>query len=69
VLQVLQAAIGRGDTSANLSQNPDESKLRWSEQIEQHNEFLLFSPRRRARLSTSLHLLQRSARTAVGLWR
>ena len=62
-------AIGRGDTSANLSLNPDESKLRWSEQIELHNEFLLVSPRRRARLATSLYLLQRWARTAVGLWR
>jgi hypothetical protein len=66
---VLQAAIRRSDTSANLSLNPDESKLRWSEQIEQHNEFLLISPRRRARLSTGLYLLQRSARTAVALWR
>ena len=45
----LKAAIGRGDRLANLSIGPDTSKLRWSEQLELHQDFVLVGSRRRAR--------------------
>jgi hypothetical protein len=45
-LRCMQDAIERGDTVANLSQNPDAKKMRWSEHIELHNEFRIVSPRR-----------------------
>lgn len=45
----LRAAIGRGDTHANLSIGPDTSKLRWSERLELHQDFVLVGSRGRAR--------------------
>jgi CelD/BcsL family acetyltransferase involved in cellulose biosynthesis len=68
-LRCLQDAIERGDSVANLSQNPDASKLRWSERVELHNEFRIVSPRRGARFATSLFVLRRALRAALNLWR
>jgi len=68
-VRVLQDAIERGDTFANLSLNPDEGKLRWSEEIELHNEFLVVSPRRRARVAALVYLVQRAARLGVSFWK
>jgi CelD/BcsL family acetyltransferase involved in cellulose biosynthesis len=58
----LQAAIDRGDRIANLSQHPEDSKLRWSETLEIHNEFMLVPPRRRARVAAALYLQLAAAR-------
>jgi CelD/BcsL family acetyltransferase involved in cellulose biosynthesis len=68
-LRCMQDAIERGDSVANLSQNPDASKLRWSERVELHNEFRIVSPRRGARFATSLFVLRRALRDALNLWR
>jgi CelD/BcsL family acetyltransferase involved in cellulose biosynthesis len=51
--ETLKAAIGRGDTLANLSIGPDTSKLRWSEQLELHQDFVLVGNRTRSRLAFS----------------
>jgi CelD/BcsL family acetyltransferase involved in cellulose biosynthesis len=45
----LRTAIERGDTHANLSIGPDTSKLRWSERLELHQDFVLVGNRPRAR--------------------
>ena len=47
--ETLRAAIERGDTYANLSIGPDTSKLRWSERLELHQDFVLVGNRARAR--------------------
>jgi CelD/BcsL family acetyltransferase involved in cellulose biosynthesis len=57
----LQYAIERGSTMANLSPGPDVAKLRWSEQLELHQEFLVVGPRRRSRLAFSLYWQLRAA--------
>jgi CelD/BcsL family acetyltransferase involved in cellulose biosynthesis len=49
----LKAAIDRGDTHANLSIGPDTSKLRWSERLELHQDFVLVGNRTRSRLAFS----------------
>lgn len=67
--ETLRAAVARGDTSANLSMHPDESKLRWSERLEVHHTFLLVAPRRRARLAGAADMLLRSFRQGHALWR
>jgi CelD/BcsL family acetyltransferase involved in cellulose biosynthesis len=63
-VQALQGAIAEGIGSANLSVNPDESKLRWSERLELHNEFMITSPRRGARAAAGAYLLRDAARNA-----
>jgi CelD/BcsL family acetyltransferase involved in cellulose biosynthesis len=68
-VQTLREAIERGDAVANLSANPDESKLRWGERLEVHNEFLVTAPGRRAQLAGTLYLLRRALRVARALWR
>jgi CelD/BcsL family acetyltransferase involved in cellulose biosynthesis len=68
-VQTLREAIERGDAVANLSANPDESKLRWGERLEVHNEFLVTAPGRRAQLAGTLYLLRRALRVASALWR
>jgi CelD/BcsL family acetyltransferase involved in cellulose biosynthesis len=47
----LQRAIDDGKTTANLSHGPDVSKLRWSEQLEYGQSFLIVGERRRSRLA------------------
>ncbi len=51
--EALKAAIGRGDTLANLSIGPDTSKLRWSERLELHQDFVLVGNATRSRLAFS----------------
>lgn len=45
----MERAIERGDAEMNLSIGPDISKLRWSEQVVQHPEFVVCGPRTRSR--------------------
>jgi CelD/BcsL family acetyltransferase involved in cellulose biosynthesis len=61
--QALKDAIAGGITTANLSANPDEGKLRWSEQLELHHGFLVTSPRRGAWARTSAYRLYRELRS------
>jgi CelD/BcsL family acetyltransferase involved in cellulose biosynthesis len=60
--EILKAAIARGDSAANLSQHPEEGKLRWSETLELHNDFIVVGPRRRSRLGFALYWQLSSAR-------
>ena len=57
----LRRAIERGGTVANLSLGPDVSKLRWSEQLEMHEEFVMIGNRLRSRLAFSLFWQLRAA--------
>jgi CelD/BcsL family acetyltransferase involved in cellulose biosynthesis len=61
------AAIRRGIESGvevvNFSGSPDSGKLRWSEEIECQNEFLVVAPRRRSRLLFSAWWQLRSRRS------
>jgi hypothetical protein len=66
-LRCMHDAIERGDTVVNLSQNPDQKKMRWSEHIEVHNEFRIVSPRRGARLRTGLFMVRRAVKAALEL--
>lgn len=50
-LHAAQAAVERGHHTFNLSVGPSVSKLRWSEQIRQHPEFVICGPRRSSRLA------------------
>jgi CelD/BcsL family acetyltransferase involved in cellulose biosynthesis len=43
-------AVARGDGEVNLSMGPDVAKLRWSEQVVPHMEFVVCGPRARSRL-------------------
>jgi CelD/BcsL family acetyltransferase involved in cellulose biosynthesis len=43
-------AVARGDTEVNLSVGPDVAKLRWSERVVPHMEFVVCAPRIRSRL-------------------
>jgi CelD/BcsL family acetyltransferase involved in cellulose biosynthesis len=43
-------AVARGDSEVNLSMGPDVAKLRWSEQVVPHMEFVVCGPRTRSRL-------------------
>jgi len=47
---------------ANLSQHPEEGKLRSSETLELHNDFIVVAPRQRSRLAFSLYWQVSSAR-------
>jgi CelD/BcsL family acetyltransferase involved in cellulose biosynthesis len=47
----LRRAIERGQRVANLSQGPDVSKLRWSEELEYSQSFLIVGDRLRSRLA------------------
>ena len=60
--EILKSAIGDGDSVANLSLHPEEGKLRWSETLELHNDFIVVAPRRRSRLAFSLYWQLSSAR-------
>jgi CelD/BcsL family acetyltransferase involved in cellulose biosynthesis len=49
----MERALARGDAEVNLSVGPDISKLRWSEHVVQHPEFVVCGPRTRSRLLLS----------------
>jgi len=46
----MSRAVARGDAELNLSMGPDVAKLRWSEQVVPHMEFVVCGPRERSRL-------------------
>lgn len=50
----LERAIERGARLAHLSLGPDVAKLRWSEQLQLHQDFLIVGARRRSRLAFAL---------------
>jgi len=57
----LRHAVGRGDGVINLSSGPDVAKLRWSEQLELHQVFVVVGPRHRSRIVFALHWHLRAA--------
>jgi hypothetical protein len=63
---VLKQAFSRSDSIANLSLHSEEGKLRWSELLELHNDFILVAPRRRSRSAFSLYWRLCTARHAPG---
>jgi CelD/BcsL family acetyltransferase involved in cellulose biosynthesis len=65
-LRVAESAIGRGHGEFNLSTGPGVAKLRWSEHVRQHPEFIVCSPRRSSRLA---FMAYRVAATAAGVRR
>ena len=50
-LHAAEVAVRQGHREFNLSVGPSVSKLRWSEQIRQHPEFLVCGPRWSSRLA------------------
>jgi hypothetical protein len=62
ISELMKAAMARGDSLVNLSLYPEEGKLRWSEALELHNDFIVVAPRRRSRLAFSLYWQIRSMR-------
>jgi CelD/BcsL family acetyltransferase involved in cellulose biosynthesis/glycosyltransferase involved in cell wall biosynthesis len=62
IVACIRRAIEQGDRSVNFSINPDGAKLRWSEEIEQHNEFLVVGPSRRAQRAFDLFWQMRAHR-------
>jgi O-antigen/teichoic acid export membrane protein/CelD/BcsL family acetyltransferase involved in cellulose biosynthesis len=50
-LHAAEVAVERGHREFNLSVGPSVSKLRWSEQIRQHPEFIVCGPRQSSRLA------------------
>lgn len=46
----MERALERGDTEVNLSVGPDIAKLRWSEHVVQHPEFVVCGARGRSRV-------------------
>ena len=50
-LHAAESAVERGHREFNLSAGPSVSKLRWSEQVRQHPEFLVCGPRRSSRVA------------------
>ena len=59
--ECLRRAIEQRDRMANLSPGPDVAKLRWSELLDLHQEFLMVGPRRRSRGVFSLYWQLRAA--------
>lgn len=62
ISEVIRRAIADGDTSLNLSLNPDSAKQRWTQSIDAHHEFVIVGPSRRSRTVFSLFWQARSAR-------
>jgi len=60
--ECLRFAIGQGARSANLSTGIDVSKLRWSEDIQRNEDFVVVAPRTRSRVAFSLYWQLRSDR-------
>jgi CelD/BcsL family acetyltransferase involved in cellulose biosynthesis len=50
-LHAAQLAVERGQATFNLSVGPSVAKLRWSEQVRQHPEFIVCGPRWSSRLA------------------
>jgi CelD/BcsL family acetyltransferase involved in cellulose biosynthesis len=65
-LHAAEAAVERGHREFTLGVGPSVSKLRWSEQIRQHPEFIVCGPRRWSRLAYTGY---RMAAAAAGVRR
>jgi CelD/BcsL family acetyltransferase involved in cellulose biosynthesis len=50
-LHAAEAAVERGHRTFNLSVGPSVAKLRWSERIQQHPEFIVCGPRRSSQIA------------------
>lgn len=53
--EVLQEAIDRGDSLANLSIGPTVAKLRWSEELQVHHQFAVVGARSRSHRAYGLY--------------
>lgn len=62
-MAALEEAARRGHTEFNLSIGPSVAKLRWSEHVDQHPQFIVGSPRRRAKAVFAGHRLASLAAT------
>ena len=58
----IRRAIEQGDKLVNLSLIPDSAKLRWSEQLELHNEFVVVAPTQRAQRMFAAYWHARASR-------
>jgi CelD/BcsL family acetyltransferase involved in cellulose biosynthesis len=56
-LRAAEAAVRLGHGTFNLSVGPSVAKLRWSEQIRQHPEFIVCGPRRSSRAAFTAYQL------------
>jgi CelD/BcsL family acetyltransferase involved in cellulose biosynthesis len=65
-LRAAESAIGRGHGEFNLSTGPAVAKLRWSEHVKQHPEFIVCHPRRSSRME---FMAYRVAAAAAGVRR
>jgi O-antigen/teichoic acid export membrane protein/CelD/BcsL family acetyltransferase involved in cellulose biosynthesis len=65
-LRAAEVAVERGYREFNLSVGPSVSKLRWSEEVRQHPEFIVCGPRRSSRLAFTGY---RMAAAAAGVAR
>jgi hypothetical protein len=66
IVASIREAMLRGDEALNFSVNPDPAKLRWSDRLEFHNEFLVVAPSRTARAKLSLYWHARAGRSLTG---
>ncbi len=66
IVATIRRGIAAGDDLLNLSLNPDPAKLRWSDGIEFHNEFVIVAPSRRSRAALALVWQLGSARALAG---
>ncbi len=66
IVATIQRGIAAGDDLLNLSVNPDPAKLRWSDRIDFHNEFVIAAPSRRSRSALALIWQIRSTQVLAG---
>jgi CelD/BcsL family acetyltransferase involved in cellulose biosynthesis len=60
-LRAAEAAVERGHRTFNLSVGPSVAKLRWSEQVRQHPEFIVCGPRRSSQIAFTAYRLAAAA--------
>lgn len=60
-LHAAEGAVERGHKEFNLSVGPDVAKLRWSERIRQHPEFVVCGPRRSSRTAFTAYRVAAAA--------
>jgi CelD/BcsL family acetyltransferase involved in cellulose biosynthesis len=65
-LRAAEDAVQRGHGEFNLSVGPDVAKLRWSERVRQHPEFVVCGPRRSSRIAFTAY---RAAAAAAAVHR
>jgi hypothetical protein len=63
IVASIRQAISRQDDALNFSVNPDPAKLRWSDRLEFHNEFLVVAPSRRSRAKLAVYWQVRAGRS------